>query len=110
VIANIKEIINDEEKRIISITKEHNLNPKLAVIVANDLESSKRYISNKKKETEKLGFICEEYRFKKDSTEEEIIEQIELLNDNNNIHGIIVQLPLYDHLNEFKKRYRWIYL
>lgn len=99
-VVNVKEMVQEEEEKLRQIIQEQQLHPKFAVIVANDLESSKRYIASKRKKAENLGILQEEYRFSCDVKQEVIIKKIEELNQDPSIHGILVQLPLYAHLDE----------
>ena len=73
--------------------------PSLAVILASDDESSKLYVASKEKHSLNLGFKSCVYRFDKKITQGELIKLIHELNRNEDINGILVQLPLYKHLN-----------
>ena len=76
--------------------------PKLAVILVGNNDASERYVSHKNKDCEECGIICETYRLSKDCKEVDLINLINSLNINANIHGIIVQLPLPDRFNTNK--------
>ena len=96
-----------EEKKMNLKQKIEKLNnsgiyPNLAVIVASDDEASKIYIKNKKKICDELGILQEEYSFISSTSEDEIISLIKNLNEDSTVHGILVQLPLFKHLNKFK--------
>ena len=99
---DIKQIVSNKEKEIKEKILSNNIKPKLAVILANDLESSKSYVLSKRKKAESLGILQEEYIYNKNVTQEEIIAKIDELNKDNTVDGILVQLPLYNHLNENK--------
>jgi len=99
---NIKEIVSKKEEEIKNKIITNNLKPKLAVILANDLESSRSYVLSKRKKAEALGVLQEEYIYNENVTEKEIILKINELNNDENVNGILVQLPLYSHLNEDK--------
>ena len=73
-------------------------NPRLAIILANDDESSKKYTELKKKAGEKIGINVDIYTYNTAVQKEEIINKIEELNWDNNCNGIVVQLPLFSHL------------
>lgn len=77
----------------------NNLKLGIAVIQVGDLEASNIYIKNKKKVAEYLNIEFNHIKFDIDITEDIIIRKIESLNKDKNINGIIVQLPLPDHLN-----------
>lgn len=74
--------------------------PGLAVILANDNPSSKVYVSSKEKYSLDLGYKSCVYRFDKTITQGKLIQLIHELNENPDINGILVQLPLFSHLNE----------
>lgn len=72
----------------------------LAVLQVGDDEASKVYIRQKENAATGLGYTYIHKHFSSDVTEEELIEEIEILNNNDAIDGIIVQMPLPKHLNE----------
>lgn len=99
-ILDIKNIVLKKEKEIEEKIKLNKLSPKLAVILANDNDSSRSYILSKRKKSESLGILQDEYIYDKDVTEEDLINKIKELNNDNTVDGILVQLPLYKHINE----------
>ena len=72
----------------------------LAVLQVGEDEASKVYIRQKENAANSLGYTYIHKHFPVDVTQEEIINEIELLNNNDRIDGIIVQMPLPKHLNE----------
>ncbi len=82
------------------IQSKHLSNLKLAIILANDDESSKKYTDLKKSYGEKLGISVEIFRFDKNSTKDKIINLISQLNADDSFNGIVVQLPLFKHLED----------
>ncbi len=91
--------IRMELKEKISGLKEK---PGLAVIMVGDNPASKVYVNNKEKDCKEIGFYSEIHKLPEKTTETEIIDLIDKLNNNKKIHGIIVQLPLPKHLNSTK--------
>lgn len=87
-----------KEKLKIEI-EENNLKPGLAVISIGDDPASKLYVNLKHKTCAELGIYTEEYHFENEVTQEELIELIDKLNADNNIHGILLQSPIPYHLN-----------
>ena len=77
-----------------------NKKPGLAVILANDDASSKVYVASKEKHSIALGLKSSVYRFDKSITQGKLISLIHELNENPDINGILVQLPLFEHLDE----------
>lgn len=88
-------ILNELKIKTSSLAKK----PSLAVILASDDDSSKLYVSSKEKHSINLGFKSCIYRFDKTVTQETLIKLIHELNQNPDINGILVQLPLFRHLN-----------
>ena len=74
--------------------------PCLAVIIVGHNGGSETYVANKIKACEEVGFEAKKYAFEDDITEQQLIEQIEILNHDNAIDAFIVQLPLPEHINE----------
>lgn len=102
-VVNVKEIVEKKKnilKKQILELRDKGIIPKLAVILANDDEASRIYVNNKRNLCQELGIDQTEYLFDESITNEQMIEVIERLNNNNEIHGILVQVPLYKHLDE----------
>lgn len=74
--------------------------PKMAVILVWENSPSMRYVEQKRKKAEELGIIFELINFKSNISENELISKIRNLNDDNSIHGFMVQLPLPKHISE----------
>ena len=85
-----------------SLKREHNLIPGLAVVLVGDNPASRVYVSMKKKACARLGIYSEEYKLSSDTSEHDLLKLINKLNSSEKIHGILVQLPLPDHINEDK--------
>lgn len=96
VAANVKKSVTDEVSKL----KSMGINPGLAVIIVGDDPASRVYVNNKKKDCAEVGIISEEYALPKETTQQELINLIEKLNNNKTINGILVQLPLPKHLDE----------
>ena len=74
--------------------KNADINPKLAVIMVGDDKASKVYVKNKSKACEDVGIAYEEYLLPAETKMEELLELIERLNNDETVHGILVQSPL----------------
>ncbi|PIA60289.1 hypothetical protein AQUCO_00300057v1 [Aquilegia coerulea] len=93
--------IRDEITSEISKMKEAvGINPGLAVVLVGDRKDSAIYVQNKKKACDTVGIISRESLLPEDCTEEEVLKCISEYNKDPSIHGILVQLPLPQHLNE----------
>ena len=80
--------------------KEEGVVPGLAVIIVGDNPASRVYVNNKKKMCAEIGIYSEEYALPDQTTQDELISVINKLNNDKNIHGILVQLPLPKHIDE----------
>jgi len=76
-----------------------NVKPGLAVILVGDDPASHVYVRNKIKACEKVGIESFEARMPEKASQAEIAAEIQAFNDNKNVHGILLQLPVPDHLD-----------
>jgi methylenetetrahydrofolate dehydrogenase (NADP+)/methenyltetrahydrofolate cyclohydrolase len=80
----------------------HGFVPGLAVIQIGSVPESTAYVNMKEKAAVKAGFLSRAVRLQEDSSEEELIKNIKIQNDDPAIDGILVQLPLPNHIDETK--------
>ncbi len=90
---NVKERVRDE-------IAENGLKIGLAVIIVGNNQASRVYVNNKKKACEFCGITSYEYALPEETTEEQLLELVETCNNDKNINGILVQLPLPSQINE----------
>lgn len=90
------------QEHVKDISKVFNETPCLAVILVGDDPASQSYVKGKSKACEEIGIKNKTLRFHKDTSEIEILRKIQELNLDPNVHGILVQLPLPDHIDERK--------
>lgn len=76
--------------------------PGLAVIIVGNDPASRIYVNSKKRDCEEVGIRSFEYALPEDVQEEQLLELIDTLNNDDNVDGILVQLPIPDHLDEGK--------
>ena len=74
--------------------------PGLAVILVGSRRDSQTYVNMKKKACAQVGVESFGYDYDETVTQQELLDQIKKLNDNNQVHGILVQLPLPSHIDE----------
>lgn len=96
----VSQRIKDELKDEVAKLKEQGINPGLAVVIVGDDPASRVYVNSKKKACEELGILSEEYALPEQTTEDELIQLVNTLNEKQSISGILVQLPLPKHINE----------
>ncbi|MDK2822828.1 MAG: methylenetetrahydrofolate dehydrogenase / methenyltetrahydrofolate cyclohydrolase [Clostridia bacterium] len=80
--------------------KAKGFTPGLAVVLVGNDPASQVYVGHKEKACKEVGFHSEVYRLPETTSQEELLKLIDNLNNDKNIHGILVQLPLPGHLNE----------
>jgi len=97
--AQIKSEIAEEVKQILNSGGKR---PHLAVVIVGHDGGSETYVASKIRTCEELGFASTLIRFEDDVTESELLETICKLNNNPDIDGFIVQLPLPKHISERK--------
>ena len=98
----IAEKVRGEWKQRAARLKEKGTLPGLAVIIVGDNPASKVYVRNKVKACHDVGLHSEIHEFPGDMDEEMLLACIKHLNSNDDIHGILVQLPLPDHIDKDK--------
>lgn len=109
-ILNGKEFAKKVRKQVkedVAILKEKGVNPKLAVIMVGNNSSSEVYVRNKSKACEKTGIDFEEFLMAENTEEKELLDLIEKLNNDDSIHGILLQSPVPKHI-DINKAFRTI--
>ena len=97
------EVLREEiKKEIISIKNKTNKSPALTVILVGDFAPSQIYVKNKEKISKEVGINSNVIKYPKDVSEEEILKKIKELNNDKNVSGILVQLPLPDQISKEK--------
>ena len=97
-----EEIKNDIKAFVDKLVSNNKRPPHLAAILVGDDGASLTYISSKIKSCEQVGFKSSLFRFKSDISEITLIEKIKDLNEDKDVDGFIVQLPLPNHIDEQK--------
>ena len=95
--AQIRGEISEECKAFV---EKNGYAPGLAVIIVGENPASQVYVRNKKKACEEVGFYSEVHELPEATTQAELNALVDALNENEKIHGILVQLPLPRHLDE----------
>ena len=95
--AQVKEQVKEEAAQLKAAT---GLQVGLAVVIVGNNPASRVYVNNKKKACEAVGFQSFEYALDEDTTQEELLELVEVLNENPQVNGILVQLPLPKQIDE----------
>ncbi|RRN73112.1 bifunctional methylenetetrahydrofolate dehydrogenase/methenyltetrahydrofolate cyclohydrolase FolD [Peribacillus simplex] len=96
----IAESVRQEMSKEVQQLREKNIVPGLAVILVGDNQASQTYVRNKQKACEDLGMHSVLIKKPAELSQEELIQSIDELNQDDSIHGILVQLPLPGHIQE----------
>jgi methylenetetrahydrofolate dehydrogenase (NADP+)/methenyltetrahydrofolate cyclohydrolase len=92
--------VKSQLKAEVEQLKAKGINPGLAVILVGENPASQIYVRLKCQDCDQLGIHSEQYTLPEETTEEELLALIDKLNHDDNIHGILVQLPVPKHINE----------
>lgn len=93
----IRQVISQETADFI---KKTGIQPHLVVVIVGNNPASMMYVRNKKRSCEAVGFKSTVIELAEDVSEAALLRQIEDLNQDDSVHGILVQLPLPKHINE----------
>ena len=94
-----EKILNEVQQEVQSIKLSHTKNITLACILVGDDPSSIIYVNNKIKSCRKVGMLSQLHHLKESATQQELNDLINKLNNDTNVNGILLQLPLPKHLN-----------
>lgn len=95
-----KQIREEIAAETAEFAKKSGVTPGLAVIIVGEDPASQVYVRNKRKACDEVGFYSESYELPAETTQEELEALVDKLNNDDKIHGILVQLPLPKHLDE----------
>lgn len=95
-----QEILDKIKEKVDNLKNSNKRVPGLAVIIVGNNPASKIYVNSKVKACEKVGFYSKTIFLDENISQAELLENIQALNNDKNIDGILVQLPLPKHLNE----------
>ncbi len=98
----IAQSVKDRVKNAVNELKSQGINPCLATVLVGDNPASATYVRNKHKACEEIGIITKDHKFPSSFSQKDMNELIDSLNNDNSVHGILVQLPLPDQIDEFE--------
>lgn len=94
--------IREELKSKVQNMKQEGRAPGLSVVLVGDNPASETYVSMKEKAAKEIGIYSDKREVSEDISESELLDMIDELNNDPKIDGILVQLPLPDHIDELK--------
>ncbi len=95
-----KSVINRVTHAVVQL-KSQGTNPCLATILVGDDQASATYIKNKHKACKKAGIETRDHRLAASATQDQISAVVDKLNEDKTVHGILIQIPLPNHIDEF---------
>ncbi len=87
-------------RRVAIIKEQHSVTPGLAVVLVGEDPASQVYVRSKGKQTQEAGMNSYEHKLSAETSQEDLLKLIDQLNNDPDVHGILVQLPLPDHIDE----------
>jgi methylenetetrahydrofolate dehydrogenase (NADP+) / methenyltetrahydrofolate cyclohydrolase len=98
----VAEKIKEELKLEAAHLVDSGVEPHLAAILVGDDPPSQTYVRNKEKACQEVGIISSIYRLSASTSEKELLELVDFINNDPEVHGLIVQLPLPSHIDSSK--------
>ncbi|MBO55909.1 MAG: bifunctional methylenetetrahydrofolate dehydrogenase/methenyltetrahydrofolate cyclohydrolase FolD [Dehalococcoidia bacterium] len=95
-----KEIRSEVAESALNLKALHNLTPGLAAVLVGDDPASAVYVRNKGRACDEVGIFSEIFRLPKDTSQQSVLALVDKLNKDPRFHGILVQLPLPEQINE----------
>jgi len=95
-----KNVRSEVHERVMTLMEKHDVQPHLTVVLVGEDPASQTYVRGKERACKKAHIKSTVIRKDNDVSEDELLEIIDGLNDDDTVHGILVQLPLPDHINE----------
>ncbi len=96
----VSQAIRSRLKEKVAMRKSQGLRaPGLAVVLIGEDPASAVYVNNKKKACEEVGFVSKPFNWDKSTSQKELLDLIQQLNEDSSIDGILVQLPLPEHID-----------
>lgn len=96
----VKNYVKEQKDLLREQISSLKVKPCFVIVQVNDDPASNSYIKGKMKDANEVGINCILEKYNKDITEEELIEKINKINNNPEVHGLIVQMPLPKHISE----------
>lgn len=99
---NLAAEMNEEMQVMVDELKSKGITPGLAVLLVGEDQASHTYVRNKEKRAQALGFHSIVNKYSKDMSEKELLNEVNQFNNDESIHGILVQLPLPEQIDPEK--------
>jgi methylenetetrahydrofolate dehydrogenase (NADP+) / methenyltetrahydrofolate cyclohydrolase len=96
------EVVEKVIKATAALARDHTVRPGIAVVIVGEDPASQVYVRSKGRKAEECGFKSVTHRLPETTSEEQLLGLVEALNNDSDIHGILVQLPLPGHIDDGK--------
>ena len=97
-----KDIRAEVARDVTEMQQKHDLTPGLAAVLVGDDPASAIYVRNKSRACQEVGIFSQTFHLPENTSQEELLDLVKKLNDDSQFHGILVQLPLPQHIDEAK--------
>jgi methylenetetrahydrofolate dehydrogenase (NADP+)/methenyltetrahydrofolate cyclohydrolase len=87
-------------KEVSELTAKYGISPKLVTVIVGDDPGSQMYVNMKRKACAKAGILSDHHGLPESTSQDELLELVEKINNDKSVHGILVQLPLPKHIDE----------
>lgn len=98
----LAQAVKERVKKAVSEIKSQGINPCLATVLVGDNQASATYVKNKQKACAEVGITTKDHHLQASISQRELNSLVDSLNNDRMVHGILVQLPLPDQINEFE--------
>jgi methylenetetrahydrofolate dehydrogenase (NADP+) / methenyltetrahydrofolate cyclohydrolase len=98
----VAQAVKERVKKAVEEIKSQGISPCLATVLVGDNQASATYVKNKQKACAEVGIATKDHHPPASISQKELNDLIDSLNNDRLVHGILVQLPLPDQINEFE--------
>jgi methylenetetrahydrofolate dehydrogenase (NADP+)/methenyltetrahydrofolate cyclohydrolase len=92
--------VKSRVKKAVQELKADSIQPCLATVLVGDNHASAAYVRSKQKDANEVGIVTRDHRLDATVKQEDLLELVQMLNNDHEVHGILVQLPLPSQINE----------
>ncbi|MDP2667357.1 MAG: tetrahydrofolate dehydrogenase/cyclohydrolase catalytic domain-containing protein, partial [Nitrosopumilaceae archaeon] len=98
----VARVVKERVKKAVDELKSQGINPCLATVLVGDDQASTTYVKNKQKACAEVGIVTKDHHIPGSISQRELNDLVDSLSNDRSVHGILVQLPLPDQINEFE--------
>ena len=96
-----KEVRREVAAGVVEMAENHQVTPGLAAVLVGDDPASAVYVRNKRRACDEVGMFSETFALQTSTSQDELLELVDRLNQDSRFHGILVQLPLPDQIDQY---------